>query len=109
MTIHQFPVGRPHDNAGWPVFDMPRPDTGLDGAGERHVQAATEITMRVDATDEFVRVPIRAVYVDDGLTGWSLEIGPYSITGSNACDLVNALTAYGRMSGDFRRADETPA
>lgn len=100
MTVHQFPVGR-SDERGWPVFDMPRPDTGYDGVGQRHVQAATEITMKVDATDEFVRVPVRAVFVDDGLTGWALEIGPYSIACSDACDLANALRGYGQLSGDF--------
>lgn len=104
MTIHHLPIHRRRD-AGVSLFDMPRPDCD----DVRHVQTETEITMRVDGTDQFVRVPVRAVYVDDGLSGWSLEIGPYSIDGADACALTNALVAYGRLSGDFRPVTEVTA
>lgn len=98
MTIHQFPAGQLNDSGGWPTLDMPRPDSG-----DRHVQHATSVTMRVDATDQFIEVPVRAVFTDDGLTGWSLEIGPYSVAGPDACALANALVGYGQLSGEYLR------
>lgn len=85
----------------FPVFDTPRDD---NEAGQRHIQFETPVTMRVDATDEWITVPLRAVFTDDGLTGWSFEIGPYSVSGTEAVALINSLAAYGRLSGDFRPA-----
>lgn len=87
-----------------PVFDTDRPDPH----GQRHVQHETAVTMRVDETDEWIAVPVRTVFTDDGLSGWSFEIGPYSITGSDATALANAIAHYGRMSDDFRRIEGTP-
>lgn len=86
----------------FPTFDHPRPETGYHGAGERHVQHETTVTMRVDATDEWITVPVRSVFTSDGLSGWSFEIGPYSISGPEATKLVNALAHYGKLSGDFK-------
>ena len=88
----------------FPTFDAPRLSPGIDGDAERHVQLDTEITMRVDETDEWINVPLRAVYTDDGLTGWTFEIGPFSVFGADAMQLVNMLAQYGDISGDFRRA-----
>lgn len=87
-----------------PTFDSPRSSTGYGGAGERHVQHETTVTMRVDATDEWIEVPLRSVFTSDGLTGWDFEIGPYSISGPNAAKLINALAHYGRLSEDFEAA-----
>lgn len=86
----------------FPVFDTPRDDN--EGTGQRHIQFETPVTMRVDATDEWITVPLRAVFTDDGLTGWSFEIGPYSVSGTEAVVLINSLAEYGRLSGDFRPA-----
>lgn len=88
--------------SSFPVFDEPRADVGFDGHGERHIRHEVAITARVDATDEWITVPVRSVFVSDGLTGWSFEVGPYSIGGPDATALVNALSHYGRLSGDFR-------
>lgn len=103
-NVFQMPTPGPRPH-GIPVFDMPRPETGLGGVGERHIQDSCTVTMTVYATDAFIDVPVRAVYVDDGLSGWALEIGPYSIQGRDACKLANMLERYGRLSQDFRRAD----
>ncbi|RPA65752.1 hypothetical protein EF294_03165 [Gordonia oryzae] len=81
-----------------PIFDGHRSDPH----DQRHVQHETAVTMRVDESDEWIVVPIRAVFTDDGLSGWSFEIGPYSIGGSDATELANALAHYGRLSHDFR-------
>lgn len=87
-----------------PVLDWQRPDHGYDGVGERHVQFETPVDARVDETDSYVTFPIRAVFLDDGISGWSFEIGPYSMQGSDVTKLINALAEYGRLSGDFHRA-----
>lgn len=89
------------------IFDFQRPTEGFDGAGERHVQREDVVTMRVDETDEWIAVPLRSVFVDDGLTGWSFEIGPYSISGSDAATLINALADYGIRSADFHPKNGT--
>lgn len=77
-----------------PIFDTTRPDPH----DQRHVQHETAVTMRVDESDEWISVPVRAVFTavftDDGLSG-----GPYSISGSDATELVNALAHYGRLAG----------
>lgn len=86
-----------------PKFDSPRPARGFDGVGERTIQHETTVTMRVDETDEWIDVPIRSVYLTDGLSGWSFEIGPYSIAGPDATKLINALAHFGRLSGDFKQ------
>ena len=67
-------------------------------------RTSTAIAVRVDATDQFMRLPLRIVYTSDGLTGWRLEIGPYDVEGRDACTLANMLVEYGRLSGDFRPA-----
>lgn len=82
----------------FPVFDSSRPDPH----DQRHVQHEADVTMRVDATDEWITVPLRAVFTDDGLSGWSFEIGPYSISGTDATQLANSIAHYGRVSEDFR-------
>ena len=55
---------------------------------------------RVDATGQWITVPLRAVHAT---AGWAFEIGPYSLRGEDACDLAAALVHYGRMSADFER------
>ncbi|UEA61362.1 hypothetical protein LK459_11425 [Gordonia otitidis] len=84
--------------SSFPVFDSPRSDPH----DQRHVQHESGVTMRVDATDEWITVPLRAVFTDDGLSGWSFEIGPYSVSGPDATELANAIAHYGRVSEDFR-------
>ena len=84
-----------------PIFDVRRPDPH----GQRHVQRETAVTMRVDATDEWIVVPLRTVFTADGASGWSFEIGPYSISGSDATVLANAIAEYGRASKDFHRIE----
>lgn len=86
---------------GFPIFDLRRPDPH----DQRHVQHETAVTMRVDATDEWIVVPLRSVFVDDGLTGWVFELGPYSISGSDAAVLANSIAHYGRASEGFRRIE----
>jgi len=98
VTVHQFPPRGGQPGPDWPLLDIPRDDP------DRHVQRETEITVRVDATDQFVRLPLRIVYTSDGLTGWSFEVGPYSVSGPDACRLANVIAEYGRLSGDFRPA-----
>lgn len=85
-------------------FDSARPTNGHSGIGERHVQFERVVRMRVDETDEWIDVPLRSVFTDDGISGWSFEVGPYSVEGADAVALINALAEYGRLSGDFRRA-----
>lgn len=80
------------------VFDSPRSERG-----RRHVQCQRVVSMRVDETDGWIDVPVRSVFVDDGLTGWTFEIGPYSVCGSDATKLINALAEYGELSGEFIR------
>ena len=87
-----------------PTFDAPRPDHGFDGVGERHVQHEATVTMRVDETDDWIDVPVRSVFISDGLSGWSFEIGPYSISGREATTLINALVHFGNLSGEFKAA-----
>lgn len=99
MTVHQFPPRGGQPGPDWPTLDIPRDDDP-----DRHVQASTAITVRVDATDQFMRLPLRIVYTSDGLTGWRLELGPYDLEGRDACRLANMLVEYGRLSGDFRPA-----
>ncbi|WP_411815605.1 hypothetical protein [Gordonia sp. SND2] len=88
----------------FPTFDTDHPDRGVDGDATRHVQHEIAIPMRIDETDSFVRVPLRSVYVDDGLTGWKFEIGPYSVEGAAARTLANSLAHFGALSGHFRPA-----
>ncbi|MFH5209223.1 hypothetical protein ACHIPZ_13615 [Antrihabitans sp. NCIMB 15449] len=72
------------------------------GDAERHVQFERNVTMRVDATDEWISVPVRCVFTDDGLSGFTFEIGPYSVCGADARALANALANFGKVSGEFR-------
>ena len=98
MTIHHFPTNGPSGDAGWPVFDHPRDDESI-----WHVQREIEIIVRVDSIDQFVRMPIRIVFVDDGLSGYRLEFGPYSVEGPDACALANMIVQYGEISETFGR------
>jgi hypothetical protein len=82
----------------FPVLDYERPGDEY----ERIVQRADLVTFRVDETDEWVNLPVRIVYVDDGLSGFVLEIGPYSVCGEDARLVANALAKFGQLSGDFR-------
>lgn len=82
----------------FPVLDFARPGDEY----ERIVQRDDMVTFRVDETDEWVNLPVRIVYVDDGLSGFVLEIGPYSVSGDDATKLINALSHYGHLSGDFK-------
>lgn len=86
--------------SGIPAFDEER---HLE-VGERHVQFERSITMRVDATDDWISVPLRCVFTDDGLTGWSFEIGPYSVADADVRQLANALAHFGQLSGEYRIA-----
>lgn len=79
-------------------LDYTRPDYTEDGC-ERHVMDGDNLTFRLDETDEWVNMPVRSVYDS---TGWTFEIGPYSISGTDARKLINTLARYGEMSGDFR-------
>lgn len=82
----------------FPVLDFDRPGT----EDERIVQSDEMVTFRVDETDEWVNMPVRVLYVDDGISGFVFEVGPYSVDGADALTLANALIRYGRQSGQFR-------
>lgn len=78
----------------FPVLDSLRPATGFGGAGQRHVQSERTITVRVDETDEYITVPLRSVFTDDGLTGASFEVGPYSLDREDAFSLLESLVSH---------------
>ncbi|MGX9296080.1 hypothetical protein [Tsukamurella paurometabola] len=84
-----------------PVFDDDR-STDAEYAGERHIDHEQMVTMRVDATDQWINVPVRTVLDDQG---WHFEIGPYSVVGSDATKLINELAHYGRQSGEFKAVE----
>ncbi|UQE74237.1 hypothetical protein MYK68_16115 [Gordonia sp. PP30] len=71
------------------------------GDDQRHVQHEMNLTVRVDETDEFITVPVRTVFTDDGLIGWTFEFGPYSLSDADVRNLANAVAHFGRVSGEF--------
>lgn len=83
-------------------LDYDRPDYD-ETSGERHILNFDRITFRIDETDEWCDMPCRTVFDD---RGHHFEIGPYSIAGTDALRLVNALSYYGRASGDYRHVTE---
>lgn len=82
----------------YPRFDHDRGDEE-DGMA-RHVLDADQITVAADITGDWLTVPIRTVFVD--VMGPRFEFGPFSVSGSDATKLVNALARYGEMTGEFK-------
>ncbi|MGW6655662.1 hypothetical protein [Rhodococcus sp. NPDC055024] len=63
----------------------------IDGAARYPVGVQGTCLLRHDATDEFVNVRVAGVYVDDGLTGTIVELGPWSMSPLEAKQLGETL------------------
>lgn len=86
-----------------PELDYNRPTEPIPGC-TRHVLDHTVVTARVDETDAWLNLPVRTVVID--AFGPAFEIGPYSVAGEDALALINALSRYGQLTGEFRHVSE---
>lgn len=81
----------------FPVLDAPR----LYATNMLHRVVGDDfgfIEPYTPATDTWVALPLRLVHDDAG--GWHLELGPYSLNGTDVERLREAIAAYDRASGE---------
>ncbi len=63
----------------------------MDNAPRWLIAEQTTYLLRHDASDEFVNVIASGVYVDDGLSGALVELGPWSMSPLEARQLGDTL------------------
>lgn len=77
-----------HDDGSLPD-DPAHPN--IDNAARYPVGVQGTCLLRHDASDEFVNVRVGGVYVDDGITGTIVELGPWSMSPLEAKQLGETL------------------